>query len=322
MKKIETGSSLLVALFLSAYLFAQTTSAKPAVWMNVPSQENGKCFRELFQHPDEWKQTRSMIDVFLYADHNLDRSFTDEELGAWLPMLNQWGIKLGLEVGAIKEWGLTGEKAFAKNCPKWERFERLGGKIYAVAMDEPLCFVRNRAKVKLSDDYAVQETANFIALARKKFPDMLIGDIETYPSIPVPDHIWWIETLQKRLADMGVRGLDFYRLDVNWAAFPASKKSSWSDVKKLELYCRERNLPFSMIYWASDYPALRKKELADDSTWYKSIMKQGAEYAAVGGEPDEYVIESWVQAPSRAVPETDEWTFTRSVRDFCEKFVK
>ena len=322
MKKIRSGASLLVALFFSAYLFAQTTSAKPSVWMNVPSQENGKCFRELFQHPDEWKQTRSMIDVFLYADHNLDRSFTDEELGAWLPMLNQWGIKLGLEVGAIKEWGLTGEKAFSKNCPKWERFERLGGKIYAIAMDEPLCFVRNRSKVKLSDDYAVQETANFIALARKKFPDMLIGDIETYPGIPVADHIWWIETLQKRLADMGVRGLDFYRLDVNWAAFPILKKGSWGEIKQLELYCKNRKLPFSLIYWASDYPALRKKGLADDSTWYKSIMKQGAEYAAVGGEPDEYVIESWVQAPSRAVPETDEWTFTRSVRDFCEKFVK
>jgi len=42
----------------------------------------------------------------------------------------------------------------------------------------------------------------------------------------------------------------------------------------------------------------------------------------VDGAPDQYVIESWVSAPSRCVPETDEWTFTRSVRDFVKKFVQ
>lgn len=38
--------------------------------------------------------------------------------------------------------------------------------------------------------------------------------------------------------------------------------------------------------------------------------------------PDEYVVESWVGAPSRSVPETGGWTFTHSVRDFCKRFLK
>jgi lycopene beta-cyclase len=38
-----------------------------------------------------------------------------------------------------------------------------------------------------------------------------IGDIEPYPSIPLADHVAWIAALEKRLADLGVRGLDFYR---------------------------------------------------------------------------------------------------------------
>jgi hypothetical protein len=29
-----------------------------------------------------------------------------------------------------------------------------------------------------------------------------------------------------------------------------------------------------------------------------------------------------VGAPSRSIPETADWTFTRSVRDFAKKFVK
>jgi hypothetical protein len=51
-------------------------------------------------------------------------------------------------------------------------------------------------------------------------------------------------------------------------------------------------------------------------------MQMGYDYTAVHGTPDEYVIESWVDGPSHSVPETDQWTFTRSALDFCNKFVK
>jgi hypothetical protein len=151
---------------------------------------------------------------------------------------------------------------------------------------------------------------------------MLIGDIETYPSIPLADHFWWIEALQKRLAAKNVRGLDFYRLDVNWAEFVVFNRGSWPEVRKLEQFCRKNKLPFSLIYWASGYPPLKRRGLADDSTWYVSIMSQGYEYAMVQGAPDQYVIESWVDGPARTLPEGEQFSFTRSVLDFTRRFVK
>jgi hypothetical protein len=51
-------------------------------------------------------------------------------------------------------------------------------------------------------------------------------------------------------------------------------------------------------------------------------MQQGYDYALVDGSPDEYVIESWVGAPAHGLPETGDFTFTRSGRDFAQKFVK
>ena len=288
--------------------------------MAPPGHDNGKCFRELFERPEEWQETRKLIDVLFYADHNLNRQFTDDELRPWFGLLNQWGTKLGLEVGAIKEWGLTGEKTFGIERRLWERFQRLGATVHAIALDEPLLCCRKH--INKPDDYALEETANFIALVRQHFPLMQIGDIETYPSIPLEDHFWWIEALNKRLAEKNVRGLDFYRLDVNWAEFVVFDRGTWPEVRKLERWCRERKLPFSLIYWASTYPAMQRKGLADDSTWYVSIMQQAYDYALVDGAPDEYVIESWVGAPSRSVPETEEFTFTRSVRDFVRRFVK
>ena len=167
----------------------------------------------------------------------------------------------------------------------------------------------------------MQETAAFIALVRQHFPNVLIGDIEAYPAIPLADHFQWIEALQKRLAESKVRGLDFYRLDVDWVHFIVHDRGSWPEVKKLEVFCRQHKLPFSLIYWAADYGALHRMGLADDSTWYVSLMQHGYDYALVRGAPDQYVVQSWVGAPSRGVPESDPFTFTRSVLDFHRKFI-
>ncbi len=288
--------------------------------MSPPGVEKGKAFRALFERPDQWKETRSLVDVLFYTDLNFQRQFNDDELRAWFAQAREWNLKIAMEVGAIKEWGRTGEKTFQAEKPIWERLERLGANLHAIAMDEPLENARHH--IHESDEYAVEETASYIALVRQHFPKLLVGDIETYPTIPIEEHQHWIETLQKKLAERNVRGLDFYRLDVDWLRFTVQNRGSWREVKQLEQWCRQHQLPFSLIYWASGFPALNHRGLADDSTWYVSVMQQGYDYASVEGTPDQYVIESWIGAPSRCVPESDDWTFTRSVRDFARKFVK
>ena len=301
-------------------VWAADAPAQPGVWMFPPGQDNGRCFRELFEQPDGWKDTRSMITGIGYADHVLNRQFTDDQLKVWLPMLKQWNLKLCLEVGTVKPWGRTGEKTFKIERQMWDRFQRLGGRIDAIAMDEPLCCARQ--EIHETDDYAVQETASFIALVRKNYPDIQVGDIEPYPFLPFADQVRWIDALQKRLGELGARGLDFYRLDVDWAEFTVFDRGTWPEVKKLQNECHSRKIPFSLIYWASDYPSLKGRNVVDDATWYVSIMRQGYDYALVGGVPDEYVIESWIGAPAQCVPDSDEFTFTRSVRDFVRRFVQ
>jgi hypothetical protein len=288
--------------------------------MCPPGRENGQCLRELMAHPEQWEQTRASIDVIGYADHALNREFTDGELKAFFPMLKQWKIGFGLEVGAVKPWGKTGAKVFEIDQKLWQRFERLGASIQAIAMDEPLCCCRK--DLHESDEYAVRETASFIALVRKNYPNVQIGEIEPYPYIPLDDQFRWIDALQQRLADLHVRGLDFYRLDVNWAEFTVFDRGSWPEVRKIERYCRQHKLPFSLIYWASGYPGVAKRGLASDATWYVGVMQQGYDYAIVDGKPDQYVVQSWIDAPARSLPEAGEFTFTRSVRDFLATFVK
>jgi hypothetical protein len=297
---------------------ARAQTPKPSVWISPPGHNNCEAFRALFERPDEWKETRALTDVLFITDLNLKRHFTDDELRAWFTKMHEWKLKLAMEVGALKPWGQTGEKCFSAERANWEHLQSLGANLHAIALDEPL--VCAREQIHQSDDYALKETASYIALVRQHFPQLLIGDIEAYPSISIEDHRKWIEGLEMQLAAMNVRGLNFYRLDVDWLRFHVQQKGSWKEVKGLEIFCRQRKLPFGLIYWATGYPSMQKRGLADDSTWYVSIMQQGYDYAAVQGRPDQLVIESWIGAPSRCVPETADWTFTRSVRDFMRKF--
>jgi hypothetical protein len=91
--------------------------------------------------------------------------------------------------------------------------------------------------------------------------------------------------------------------------------NSWN---RVGIYRRKTRL----IYWASGYPTLAKRGLADDATRYVSVMQQGYDDGLVQGLPDQYVIESWPEAPTRSTPETEPWTFNRSVLDFTRRFVK
>jgi len=323
---------LLLALLVCISAAHAALSPISRVVMGPPAFNQGADFRELFEHPDQWTQTRPLVNEILYADQNF-RYFTDQELKSWFAMMDQWHIRLGLDVGAIKEWGPTADKSLLIGRRYWNRIQSLGGHIHAMHMDEPLACTRFH--IHTSDQSAVEETARFIAGVRKDYPGVLIGDVESYPSIPLNDHFWWIDALQKRLASMNVRGLDFYELDVNWMNFQIQHNGSWQEVKQLQNFCHTRQIPFSLIFWPGSYAWFNTIHMADDNTFYVSVMNQGYEYAAfdppaaagfsnispLKGGPDEYVIQSWEPCPSHSVPESADFTLTRLVTDFVKKFV-
>lgn len=282
----------------------------PRLVMYPPSAHEGRCLRELFEHPEAWVRTRRAVGMLGYADHQLNRQFADADLRSWFGQLRRWKLPLELEVGAVKEWGPTGEQTFRAEQPMWNRFLRLGAPLRSIAMDEPLCCVRSR--LNKPDTYAVEETARFIERVRAGYPYLLIGDVEPYPFLTVEDVARWLDALQAELARRHLRGLDFFRLDVDWQNF-AVGHGNWMEVKRIEQLCRDRSIKFSLIYWAADYPALEGTGFTDDAAWYSGVMQQAFQYASLGGAPDQYVVESWISVPRHSIPEDAEFTFTHSV---------
>ena len=309
-------------VFVCSVLYAQGLKSKEnkLVYIVPPSAFDGKSFRDLFDYPDLWKNTRSKIDAIGYADHMLNRQFNDKELTRFFSLVDKWNKKFFLEVGAVKPWGMTGQEAFDAQKPMWDRFIKCGANISFINLDEPLVCAKEH--INKTFDYAVIETANFIELVRKEYPDIQIGDVESYPGLSIEENLAWIDALQAELSKRNVKALDFYTIDMDWTHFILNTGGSMSGLKQIELGCKERGIPFQLIYWAANYPALKNIGFDEDFIWYNGVMRQGYDYALAGGDPDVYIIESWLDSPKKTVPDNKDFTFTKSVLDFCNRFLK
>lgn len=274
-----------------------------------------EAWRSLFARPNEWAETRRLVDGLIHADHKF-KEISDPELRACFAALSAWGKRLELEVGAIKEWSVKGEHTFALQRPTWDHVRALGGTFTSIAMDEPLAAAR---RLQLSEDEAVAETAAFVQAVRQSYPDLAVGDIEPFPSFAVTDHVRWLQRLNSALRGLNLRGLDFYRVDPDWAAFAAGHVT-WRDVRGIELACREQGLPFSLIYWAANYPARQLRHLASEATWFEGVMAEGSDYERTGIAPDQFVIQSWIGAPSQTIPEDNPLSFTGTALAFLRRF--
>ena len=318
---------LFFLLCTASLVAAEPVKPIPAFVLGPPGRNEGQALRDLANHPEQWEQIRNRAGNLLYADHVLNRQNPeDETLTELFRKFREMNLPLQLEVGTVKPWGKTGAEVFAIQKPMWERFLRCGAWIDSIALDEPLVCCTFVLVEDLNGveplEYAARETAEFIALVRRDYPDWQIGSIEGFPSLSAEQLIKWIDLLETKLAAKGVRGIDFFRIDTDWMHFVHdTKKGSWRDMKQVEDHCRRKGIPFSVIYWAANYPAMLRQDLADDLTWYVGVLQMGYAYAAVGGKPDQIVVQSWVAGPNTILPETKPFTFTNSARDLLERFL-
>lgn len=178
----------------------------------------------LFSHPEEWPNARASMQVFkfyvaqLLPPPNVSGTCgqnTEPNLvaaGAF-SKLNQWGLDIGIEVPAVKEWGCTANVTSAMDKQAVQAVQFGGGVVSYLAMDEPFIggqHLVNGQSCNYNMQQSAMQTAQFVTLMRSFNPTLQIGDIEPYPYFSESQLENWITTLQ---AD-GVN-LPFFHLDVD-----------------------------------------------------------------------------------------------------------
>ena len=272
---------------------------------------HGAQLDELLDNPKTWVKLRH-YDVGIVIGAN-QKNVSDKELRRRVSEANALHLPIESYAGVIKTWSASGAQSFALASASWDRIIRDGGTINSVAMDDPLAGALKH-KPPLSSEDAIEQIAIFVQLAHQHYPDIKIGLVNPYPKFSADESIGQIDALQANLHAKGVRGLDFYRVDPNWWPFVKGKKTgSWEGIKQIQLHCHAIHLPFSLTYWASNYPArVHKTGQLSDQFWRDGLQQELQGYAATGMLPDQIAIQSWVGAPSHGTPEDDPMSFTGS----------
>jgi hypothetical protein len=271
----------------------------------------------LFTHPEEWQEVRRRVEVFqFYAAQLGDVDECLECGGNSLPgfqaagafrRLAEWDVAAGMEAPAVKEWSCGADAALSVVRRLLVQVRAAGGEIRFVAIDEPLL-----GGERCGQERAV--TADTVAWyhssLRTAFPTLGIGDVEPYPHFEVEAIVEWLDALISRGVPVA-----FFHLDVDRVLAAARAKDVAGDLIRLRAACRERRIPFGVIFWGGD--GLDESGYARDVLSWVDVVRQAV------GVPTHVVFQSWSVSPDgrREVPvnlpedSREVWTHTRLVAE-------
>ncbi|MBO4548158.1 MAG: hypothetical protein J5758_02990, partial [Abditibacteriota bacterium] len=259
--------------------------------------------------------------------------------------VKEWGKKLQFEVPIIKSFGwkegkrstLAADEAFAWYMSQDRQFKKNGlKKVDSFCFDEPVYAARAVITADIAGgktpppgfrvsedpkvyiDYACRETAKFMKLMKKEYPDAKYMDIEPYPALSLEELKYSVDILNRECKRLRIKGPDALRIDIDWGSMEAGAlRGSWEELGELAEYVRSRGMEFSLIYWAANQPS------GDMSMhWYNGVMHMLDCTEKAGLRPDEYVLESWIEMPNRFGPETDAASYAGCLKDWLKRIRK
>jgi hypothetical protein len=213
----------------------------------------------LFQHPEEWRHARAVMDVFkFYQGHTqtpppssaLPNSYDALVAAGAFRTVSQWGKKIALENGAVKEFYCTPDasgmnRSIADTVDSIRAVEAAGGTVSYIAMDDP--FAAGRAPVCGGPDPepTADRIATYVRGVHARFPDVQIGLIDAYPLSSEAR----LETILDLLQARGVAPA-FFHADVDSRALrPGGPAEFTRDMRALRQACAARNIPFGILIW-------------------------------------------------------------------------
>jgi hypothetical protein len=297
-------------------------SARPMIWfaphpaVDLPGFVKGSAdYFDLFAAGSDWWSSASRVHAFkIYDQIGLAREPTDDELLRVIDGLNDLGIPLAMELGALPPHPGFGPIGAAGECGEGiegfagvvavqtvQRIADLGGAVALVAFDEPLAhghFYEGENACSWSVERVAEEVAAFVVMLRDVAPDIVVGDIEpawVEPEIGADEIAVWLDTYEEAAGEP----LGFFHLDVDWA------RPGWPEVaREIEDVVRLRNVPFGIIYNGGD-------ATGSDAEWVQLSAERAHTFEQEwGGVPDHVVLQSWHFHPQRVLPADDPTTFT------------
>jgi hypothetical protein len=285
-------------------------SSRPLIWFSPldPSPPDagrpfngGPDFMALFEEDAPWEHAADAIHVFKLYGGWVAGAATDDELRRVVGDLNRRGIAIGFEASPLR---------YGSDCAAWldegrsitRRLQQAGAVVRYVAFDHPYdtgVLASAPEGCGLSAEQAAQGVAEYAAAIRERFPDVVVGSIETAAN-DVSEVGRWVDAYRSAAGE----DFDFFHLDLNFA------RPDWPEATlEIETFLRARGIEMGMIYFGN-------WEDRSDAVWLERVEDRFTSYELRGGRPDHAIFQSWHPYPQRILPETDADAFTAIIHRY------
>jgi hypothetical protein len=270
--------------------------------------DGSRDFMSLFDRDASWGAAAKHVAVFKLYGGWVANEASLPDLRLIVSDLRRRGIALAVEDAALVGRNGCGEGVEGFTAPDEavrvaERVRAAGGTLDYVAVDSPFregTLYEGPLACHFSAEEDARQVAAYAAAARSIFPRVVVGDIEALPPGVDPGAVvGWLDTYRR----VAGASLPFLHLDVNYL------RLDWPEVAgALERAARARGIRFGIIY---DGEGSQLDGGGSDRDWTAEAERRFTTYEAqYRGHPDDTVLQSWVDHPDYALPETQPGTFT------------
>jgi hypothetical protein len=245
-------------------------------------------------------------------------TISNDDLSQCFSNLGSAGKELVVAAGALKGGTIpagncnSAAACWAEAAPSLRRFrDDDGATISYLEIDEPL-------SGKAADQdytYAVQQTAEFIRLARLEFANLKVILQESYPSQNADTLAQFFVGVNNETTARTGWGIQYAQIDHDWNdTRTTSLSSQLLQLVNIQSAVHAAGMKFGVIFWSTE-----------GRTWYDGLMHQGEFYRTHGRfglAPDMYAVINWRGTPVQTLPEWNgTGTYMRSVRDFANTYL-
>jgi hypothetical protein len=280
---------------------------------DLPFRDGAPDYLDLFRPNAKWDATARNIDVFVIYSTWVRHYASWGNLASLIEGLRARGIALGMELGPLpdpKPGECSGGESFGGiyEIDMLRRIRDLGGRVDVVVFDEPFAFGHQLdapGHCHWPVERIARHLAEFEAMARKIFPDLIFGGNEPMwasPSVTPEDVVSWVEAYKAATG----RPLSFIHLDLDW------NRPDWlENAVAVRSALAGRGVRVGYIYNGG--------ENAEQNAWIAAATDRAVRLEAASPvAPDDVVFASWFDQPDRTLPDSDPTTFTGLVRHYFD----
>jgi hypothetical protein len=268
-------------------------SAKDAWFLPEP----GSDVVEMFEHPEQWSQSRSKMSVLELQNYYMypncgaicKNNTWDRFVAAQaFQKIKSWNIPLFIGVNAVKPGPHCDAKIYANDGVNiiLKNIKDQGGQVNGFTMDWPLAsgVFDCHQKYEETADHVV----NYVNTVRAGYASLHPGSKlemglwEGSPTFTADQLIKWLDLLQAR----GFKP-DHYIVDFDHALYRRQGRipEMQDTAKKLKDYCRQKGILFGVALWGND--------LKNPTAYYAQVRQYSQEIREGIGAPDFIQAISW-----------------------------